>query len=257
MARQLDLTGQRFGRLTAIKKAFSDRGAWWDCQCDCGSLKAYKVSALRAGKTNSCGCSRLNDLTNQKFGRLTVVSRAPNDKSTNTMWNCACECGNTSIVQAGALKAGKVISCGCYNSEKNRTHGVSKNPLFATWAKMISRCYNKNDPAYKNYGARGISVCDAWKNNPAQFVEDMAPKPHGLELDRIDNNGNYSKENCRWTTRQQQCINRRSTRLIEYNGQANSILEWSRITGINRRTITQRLSNGWPVHEALTKPPAR
>lgn len=255
MANPIDITGQKFGRLTAIKKAFSDKGAWWECQCACGSLKAYKVSALRAGKTNSCGCARLDDLTGKRFGRLCVVSRAPNDKNKNTMWNCHCDCGKNSVAQAGCLKAGRVVSCGCYIADKHRTHGVSKHPLFGIWSNMISRCYDQHNHAYKNYGGRGIYVCSEWINNPVQFISDMSPRPPGLDLDRIDNNGNYSKSNCRWATRKEQATNRRSTRLVEFNGETNSILEWSRITGINRRTIAQRLSKGWPANKALTEHP--
>lgn len=256
MAKPIDISGQRFGKLVVIKKAFSKQGVWWECKCDCGTIRSYATSSLRNGSTLSCGCSRLKDIVGQKFGLLTVISRAKtSSKNRETKWNCLCECGNTKIIYGNSLKSGRTTSCGCYVKKINTTHGCSKHPLFQTWQAMVKRCINKNDPAYKNYGGRGISVCNEWINSPSQFIKDMTPKPEGLELDRIDNNGNYSKQNCKWSTRQEQCTNRRTTRLITFNNQTNSILEWSRITGINRRTIAQRLSKNWSIEHVLTYKP--
>lgn len=253
MAKPIDLTGQRFGRLVAIKKAFSKQGAWWECQCDCGVIRNFVTASLRDGSSSSCGCSRLKNITGQKFNYLTVLSRAENlPNSRATRWNCLCDCGNTKVINGSSLKSGRTTSCGCFVKKINTTHGYSKHPLFQSWQAMVKRCINKKDPAYKNYGGRGISVCEEWLHSPNQFIADMNPRPLGLELDRIDNNKGYSKENCKWSTRKEQCTNRRSTILITFNNQTNSILEWSRITGINRRTITQRLSKNWNLERVFT-----
>jgi hypothetical protein len=194
----------------------------------------------------------LNDLTGQRFGRLLVLARGPDGTHRNKKWICKCDCGTEATIFRNALITGATQSCGCLR----RKHGGKGTAEFSVWQGMRRRCLNQNEPAYPRYGGRGIKICERWSDF-ANFYADMGPRPAGMELDRIDNNGPYSPENCRWATPTQQSNNRRSNRLIDHNGRTLTIMQWSRETGIDRRTITQRLGNGWPVALALTTPAKR
>lgn len=134
-------------------------------------------------------------------------------------------------------------------------HGYSAaHPTYRVWTDMKRRCVNPKHKAYPRYGARGISVCERWLNDFAAFVADMGEKPEGMTLDRIDNAGPYSPENCRWATWREQNNNRRSTRKLEWDGRTQSLRQWSRELGINHVTLRRRLEHGWTVERALTTP---
>jgi len=155
--------------------------------------------------------SRLIDLTGKKFGKLLVLSRNKEIKAKNKQshWNCICDCGNTVVVNSSNLVRGHTSSCGCIKVEAITKHGMHNSPEYRAYQSMLDRCYNPNNGEYENYGGRGISVCEAWRDSFVNFFTDMGNKPSpNLSLDRIDVNGDYSPENCRWTDIYTQARNR-------------------------------------------------
>ena len=153
----------------------------------------------------------------QRFDELITVERLGLNRKQNRLYRCLCDCGNETTVSGSDLKSGNTKSCGCRrkaitrkrNKLQSRWGGASKEPLYHTWAEMISRCYNENNLAYNNYGGRGIGVCDRWRLDPWAFFADMGQRPKGASIDRIDNDGNYEPSNCRWATPKQQSENQR------------------------------------------------
>lgn len=206
------------------------------------------------------------DLSGMKFGRLTVICRGPNTGA-RVAWDCLCECGNSTTVSANKLQNGHTKSCGCFQkqraSEANKKHGHSSYPNggkatkeYNTWFLMTRRCSDKAiGPERKDYFLRGIRVCDRWKNFE-NFLADMgyAPSPKH-SIDRIDNNGHYAKENCRWANPTEQRRNQSRVTLLEFNGKTLTPMEWSKITGICNKRIHARIKiHGWSVERALTTP---
>jgi hypothetical protein len=199
---------------------------------------------------------KLIDRVGLKYGRLLVVSRAGNksEKDTNARWNCRCECGNTSVTYGQDLQREKVKSCGCLNAERILKHGMSYTNVHAVWRVMRDRCANPNNPAYKNYGGRGIRVCERW-DSFENFLADMGSRPDGYSIDRIDNNGNYDPCNCRWATTKQQMNNQRRNRVIDLNGEKKTIAQWAEKLDISWYCIRDRIDRyGWTIERALTTP---
>jgi len=206
---------------------------------------------------------RLIDITNQNFGNLTVIKKVPNEKGRQTNWLCKCSCGNITIVSKGHLTTGHTKSCGCLSFEalnKNRyKHGLCQTRLYGIHAGIKDRCYNIKNKKYNYYGNRGIKVYDDWldkKNGFINFYNWAINNGYkdNLTIDRIDVNGNYEPNNCRWATMKQQANNRRNNHYITYNNETHTITEWSKILNINRYTLYDRINkSNMSIEKALTK----
>lgn len=195
----------------------------------------------------------MQDLIGLKINRLTVISFSHKDKYHACFWNCICECGNKIIRQSSRLKNGSAKSCGCLEKERKTKHNLCQSPIYKTWNDMIQRCTNIKNNNYKNYGGRGIKICEKWLEFKG-FYEDMGDKPEGLSLDRIDVNGNYCKDNCKWSTNIEQHNNMRRNVKVTYNGKTQTVSQWSRELGINSRTLHDRLFRAnWDIENAFNK----
>lgn len=198
------------------------------------------------------------ELSGQRVGRLLVIeATGSKDKWGSILWRCLCDCGGTKDVASGALNAGQVSSCGCLSAEAGRRvnfkHGQYKSPTYKSWQGMWQRCTNRAKAGYVDYGARGISVCERWKDFE-QFLVDMGDRQPGLSLDRIDNDGNYEPANCRWATPTEQSNNTRRVTRLTVQGVTKTLHEWARDSGINPRTLQKRLNSGWSHRDAVTRP---
>lgn len=200
---------------------------------------------------------KLIDLTGKTFGHWTVIRRAPN-KGKRVFWLCRCVCGTEKIVQGTSLKNGVSKSCGCKKSENHfETHGLSNTDLYRKWLSIKNRCYNQKDKKYKNYGGRGIKVCDEWLNDFEAFYTWSLSHGYekGLEIDRIDNNGNYEPDNCRYTTRRENMLNRNNTIKIKFRGEEKPLLKWCEELNLPYGTIYSRIYDyGWSTDKALSAP---
>uniref|UniRef100_A0A6M3IL93 Uncharacterized protein n=1 Tax=viral metagenome TaxID=1070528 RepID=A0A6M3IL93_9ZZZZ len=199
------------------------------------------------------------DLTGQKFGRLTAIQIDENRHSGRIYWHCQCECGKRTIKSRQLLTTGQTTSCGCklVDSARERftTHGMSSSIEYFSWFHMKARCYKTYDKEYKNYGARGISVCARWLESFQNFFSDMGLKPSKKhEIERIDNDGDYSPENCKWATRTEQANNTRHNHFVTIGNKTQTIAQWSRELGIKNQTVRNRLYHGWTPRDALTRP---
>lgn len=258
MPKILELTGQTFGRLTVLKRAEPDgrAGSLWLCRCSCGKEFVTRAGSLRQGHSKSCGCGMGQNLKGERFGRLMVTGNFVK-RGASRYWDCTCDCGKQTSVKSGHLTSNATRSCGCLIGDvaavNFRTHGRSKTPEYRAWEQLRRRCMDPKCPQYPNYGGRGIAVSSRWNRFEA-FFEDMGPRPIGGSVDRIDVNGNYTPENCRWATMKQQQRNRRNNRRWEMDGQSLTVGEWAEISGVNWKSLKTRLYGGWSVRDAITTP---
>ncbi len=235
--RALDLTGQKFGRLTAVERVgHAGTKVLWRCVCECGGETERPTNSLTSGGTKSCGCLmkgqkptrwvQRRDLTGERFGRLTVAGPGGLGSNRAFIWHCICDCGNECDVRTGNLRSGSTQSCGCLQKdrtvERHFKHGaksLDKPELAVTWMGMRQRCLNPNSTNHHLYGGRGIMICDRWLHGEGDrsglecFISDMGPKPSAAHsVDRIDVDGNYEPSNCRWATSSEQNLNKRPRR---------------------------------------------
>lgn len=187
----------------------------------------------------------LIDLTGKNFGKLTVTERVFIDSGDKgAYWKCLCECTGIKIVKSKNLIGGKTTHCGCVN--KHETHGKSKHRLYIIWMGMKARCKNPNSPDFINYGGRGIKVCDEWGNSFISFYNWAMNNEYedDLSIDRINVDGDYEVNNCKWSTKSQQQNNKRNTLFIEIDGITKSISDWSELYKINKKTLLNRYNRG-------------
>lgn len=200
-------------------------------------------------------------MLNKKYNFLTILKEVePKQNSKGhkiKQVECLCECGSIKVINLNDLKSGKTKSCGCKRALSNTSHGMRNSPEYSSWRNMIKRCYNSNHTAYKNYGGRGIEVCESWRSSFTAFYTDMGNKPEGTTLDRIDVNGHYNKENCRWSTVKEQNINKRNVKSINYCGMSKTIKEWYEYFEMDKKDIkyttfhSRIIRLGWTLEEAV------
>lgn len=197
------------------------------------------------------------NMSGKRFGSVVVIKRVENEQGTGTKqakWLCVCDCGNEFIVSGADIRRGHTKSCGCYRNTHLVTHGESKTRLYRIWRRIKGTCASI---AYTYYGARGISVCDEWAHSFEAFRDWALANGYrdDLTIDRIDSNGNYCPENCRWATMQEQANNTRRNIIIEHKGEKHTLAEWSVILCMNYMTLYNRIIRGhWSVEKAFSMP---
>ena len=211
------------------------------------------------------GLSNANDISGQKFNMLTAVEYVGRrNKGNHPYWLCRCECGNEKVVSLPNLKSGAVKSCGCLprikNSarmkEQNKTHGKSKTRLYNIYHQMKTRCYNPAHPFFYRYGGRGISICNEWQEFEVFYAWAINNGyEDGLTIDRINNDGVYSPDNCRWVKMVDQTRNRGTNHHVTVGGETHCLSEWAEINDISYNTIMSRLRYGWDEERAVTVQP--
>ncbi len=205
----------------------------------------------------------IHDLTGKQFGRLAVLGRGSDYIQKNgrhrVMWSCRCDCGNIVDILGENLRKGASQSCGCYRHDKlseiKSTHHETNTKLYGVWCSIKARCYNRNSKPYKSYGGRGIIMCDEWRDSYEKFREWAVSSGYSskLSIDRIDNNGPYSPDNCRWVDMRTQANNRRSNVYLTLCGETHNITEWAKIIDINPKVLFSRYYSGKSVEDILKK----
>jgi hypothetical protein len=211
----------------------------------------------------------ISEYVGKKFGRLTILKEGSSVKYNKTTMRkvvCRCDCGTEKEVDFNSVKGGKSTSCGCFNKEHAKKihtkHGMAmletgvRHPDYCIWMKMKSRCFNINDKSYKNYGGRGITVCDKWKDSFQCFIEDMGWRPNkNYSIERIDYDGNYCPDNCKWIHKSEQSRNTRRVKLIYYNGNSYCLTELCKLLNLPYSTMRHRVYDlKLPFAEAMKYP---
>ena len=186
-----------------------------------------------------------------RYGKLTIIKEVEKQNGFR-MFECRCDCGNIKVFILNNLRRSHTTTCGC-SWDGNPTHGMRKTKEYSSWSGMRRRCLDFKNPKYPSYGGRGIKICERWMESFENFYEDMGNIPGKCySLGRIDNNGNYCPENCRWETMKQQARNKRNSKMITIDGVCRSMAEWSEISGLKYGALQYRLYTGWDPKEAIT-----
>lgn len=198
----------------------------------------------------------IKDYRGQRFNRLTVIAFERVRPRGGAVWRCRCDCGNETTTTAHDMRVGHTQSCGCQGRERSaaarRTHGMTGTPVYKIWKGIRVRCYNPNSAIYPHYGGRGIVMCDRWRESFEAFFADMGERPPGHSVERIDNDGPYSPENCEWAAKVTQMNNMRSNHCITYQGKTQSLADWARELGIDYHRLRARIERGVPVERAFS-----
>ncbi len=267
-ARKNDLVGKKIGKLTIMKRLPMKKSyVEYECLCDCGNtiIKAHTnlVSTVGEKCCSNCKTPKVEDISGKRFGRLTAIKYIGKSKGKQTLWECKCDCGNIAIVHHQNLKSGHTSSCGCYNSEvaseREKEHGQSGTRLYNIWHDMIYRCYNGNHRSYKDYGGKGIIVCNEWKDDFEAFRNWAIENGYkeNLSIDRIDSDKNYCPENCRWATDIQQANNTSRNLIFTVDGCTDTLANLCRKYNIPYTLAHSRIYRNWDIKKALTEPSQR
>lgn len=199
------------------------------------------------------------DIKGKRFGRLVALEYLG-----HSMWRCKCDCGTVKNIAFNSLNKGYTVSCGCYHREicsnkpaHNRTHNMTESPEFNIWSMIKNRCTNPNCNRHQFYKDKGVKVCERWLGAEGfqHFIEDMGPRPGpNYSIDRIDNDGDYCKENCRWATKKEQSNNQSRNLLLEYKGKITTLALWCDELGLDYKRTWKRLQLGWSVSRAFEQP---
>lgn len=200
------------------------------------------------------------DLIGKRFGRLVITAYIFHKGGCGC--EVVCDCGKSFHLKYSNLENRNYVSCGCLRLERLRNHEIKHghsrlhnwSTTYRSWTAIKTRCLNKNNPAYSSYGGRGIKVCDRWLESFENFLADMGEAPPEMSIDRIDNNGDYEPGNCRWATRKEQANNRRSSRMITYNGLTKTLAEWASFLGMKSSTLAQRINRWNDLDKAMSLP---
>lgn len=271
MRRRIALNeGDRFGRLTFLRlteKGPHPKGVFL---CDCGvETPPIQTYSVISGNTQSCGClkrgfkPRIHMEPGTRFGQLTLIGEAGRVNPRVRRLLLRCDCGNLHEAPMANVRNGDTVSCGCYGARIIRdglhaTHGLSDRPEYPVWCTMIARCHRESDTNFARYGARGITVCDRWRESFVNFYDDMGPRPSPKHtVERRDNDGPYAPENCVWLPARLQARNKRNTVMATYRGETRSVIEWGEILGVPHELLSGRLRAGWDVIRAMEQPARR
>lgn len=262
----IDLTGQKFGELTVIKfvgHCGKGHACKWLCKCDCGGEKIVSTTLLKRNIITNCGCKTKNKLVGKRFGRLIVIENSGKQKElkgNDVIWKCKCDCGNTTYASTGNLKSGRVVSCGCYSREVHTKHGLNGTRINRIYLAAKRRCLSPSSDAYKHYGGRGIKMCDEWlgENGFINFYNWAMANGYkdDLTIERIDVNGDYCPENCRWVTMAEQMSNTTRSKRITIDGETHTVAQWCRIKGLKPGAYYGRISRGYTERDAIMTPPS-
>ena len=201
------------------------------------------------------------DMIGKRFGRWVVIAEGEKIATRRTCrWICKCDCGTiTESIDGSKLRSGETKSCGCYKRDvtvnRNYRHGLCYTRIHSIWVNMKDRCYNPNNHYFHRYGGRGITVCNEWLNSLETFYDWAIANGYAdtLTIDRIDVNGSYCPENCRWATDEMQANNREKHILLEINGETKNIAQWAKESGLKYRTIHARYNRGWTGESLIRK----
>lgn len=273
--------GETYGRLTI--ETIEPESSWArsgkflrptvKARCECGGSWSGKLNSLKSGNTTSCGCAHLygdhSHHIGRTYNRITITEIAPRsewvriNRSDNRRKHASvpvvhgtCSCGNAWKGRLYALVHGTTKSCGCATRDQSNPratkHGLHRTPEYGAWVNMKKRCYSKSHKSYEHYGARGVTVCDRWRESFENFYADMGPRPGPeFSIDRIDNDRGYEPGNCRWATSVEQANNRRGCTCVEVDGKSMTISELARAHSLPRRTVADRLKRGLSPTDAV------